>query len=244
MQYSGFGLFTGTRTRLWYCISLKGKSRRVGHFLCCDRDVFRGCQCLNLSLNHSVPHYNLPFISATPFLCSFFTLLFQAFVSLPLSSLLLVSFWTKTASVYTTASIQQTDHSATFPFPIRFYVTKEDVCVSWRPNLCTDNSSISFFLLVHFEIIPTFFHTALFLAALWFWLYGLIPSHLFNIRIKRERSPGNKLYTLCYNIFLAWWVPTFKTVLIKPVHIIKHPVEQPCMISQRNSAYLLKTVCS
>lgn len=161
VQCSGFSLFTGTRTRLWYCISLKGKSRRVGHFLCCDRDVFRGCQCLNLSLNHLVPHYNLPFISATPFLCSFFTLLFQAFVSLPLSSLLLVSFWTKTASVYTTASIQQTDHSAAFPFPIRFYVTKEDICVSWRPDLCTDNSSISFSLLVHFEIIPTFFHTAL-----------------------------------------------------------------------------------
>lgn len=206
MQYSGLALFTGSRTRLWYRISLEGKSRRIGHFLCCDRDVFGGCQCLNLSLNHLVPHYNLPFISATPFLCSFSTLLFQAFVSLPLSSLLLVSSQSKTASVYTMASIQQTDHSAAFPFPIRFYVTKEDICVSRRPDLCTDNSSISFSLLVHFEIIPTFFRTALFLAARWFWLYSLI--HLFNIRIKRERSPGNKLYTLCYNILLTWWVPT------------------------------------
>lgn len=179
----------------------KRKISKGWPLFCCDRDVFRGCQCLNLSFNHLVPHYNLPFISATPFLCSFFTLLFQAFVSLPLSSLLLVSFWTKTASVYTTASIQQTDHSAAFPFPIRFYVTKEDICVSWRPDLCTDNSSISFYLLVHFEIIPTFFHTALFLAALWFWLYSLIPSHLFNITIKWERSLGNKLYTLYY-IFL------------------------------------------
>lgn len=185
----GSVFFTGTHTRLWYCISLKGKSRRVGHFLCCDRDAFRGCQCFNLSLNHLVPHYNLSFVSGTPFLCSFFTLLFQAFVSLPLSSLPLVSFGTKTASVYTTASIQQTDHSAAFfPFPIRFYVTKEDICVSWRPDLCTDNSSISFFLLVRFEITSTFFHTALFLAALWFWLRSLIPSHLFNIRIKQWKK--------------------------------------------------------